>query len=51
MHLKIYFSCTSVSCKSNLYERKNMRIEEIASNSKYRNNEQSQNLTIFWESS
>ena len=28
-----------------------MRIEEIASNAKYRKDEQFQNLTIFWESS
>ena len=28
-----------------------MRIDKIASNAKYRKNEQFQNLTIFWESS
>ena len=28
-----------------------MRIEEIASNAKYRKDEQFQNFTIFWESS
>ena len=29
----------------------NMRIDEIASNAKYRKDEQFQKLTIFWESS
>ena len=28
-----------------------MKIKEIASNAKYRKDEQFQNLTIFWESS
>ena len=35
----------------NLYQNTNMRIDENASNAKYRKNQQFQNLTIFSESS
>ena len=42
-------SYLKISERSNA-ERTNMRIEEIASNAKYRKDEQLKNLTIFWES-
>ena len=34
----------------NLYQKTNMRIEKIASNTKYRDDDEFPNLTIIWES-